>query len=96
MSIEIPKDTGAYAEMPKYECHKVVHALKIGAIEFSENGSAKMAPAEGQGIAPMAIEGDYRSKFKGDEEDLGYYVVYKDGYKSWSPTKAFEEGYTRI
>jgi hypothetical protein len=26
----------------------------------------------------------------------GYFVVYKDGYKSFSPAKAFEEGYTRI
>jgi hypothetical protein len=25
----------------------------------------------------------------------GYYVVYADGYKSWSPAEAFEEGYTR-
>ena len=26
----------------------------------------------------------------------GYYVVHKDGYKSFSPANAFEEGYTRI
>ena len=26
----------------------------------------------------------------------GYLVVYDDGYVSWSPAKAFEEGYTRI
>ncbi len=26
----------------------------------------------------------------------GYFVVYKDGYKSFSPAEAFEEGYTRI
>ena len=26
----------------------------------------------------------------------GYYVVYKDGYKSFSPAEAFEEGYTPI
>ena len=25
----------------------------------------------------------------------GYYVVYKDGYKSYSPAQAFEEGYKR-
>lgn len=24
----------------------------------------------------------------------GYYVVYEDGYKSWSPVEAFEKGYT--
>ena len=25
-----------------------------------------------------------------------YIVIYDDGYKSWSPAKAFEEGYTRV
>ena len=26
----------------------------------------------------------------------GYYVLYSDGLESWSPKKAFEEGYTKI
>jgi hypothetical protein len=26
----------------------------------------------------------------------GYYVMYKDGYQSWSPASEFEDGYTRI
>jgi hypothetical protein len=26
----------------------------------------------------------------------GYYVVYADGYKSYSPAKAFEDGYTQV
>jgi hypothetical protein len=26
----------------------------------------------------------------------GYYVVYDDGYKSYSPSEAFEGGYTKI
>ena len=33
---------------------------------------------------------------KHDPQIGGYYVVYPgDGYKSWSPAQAFEEGYTR-
>lgn len=94
--INIPEVNGVGRELPKYKCYKEVWALKIGAIEFEENGFARLAPADGQVFAPFKIEEDYRSKFKGSEEDLGYYVVYKDGYKSWSPTKAFEEGYTRV
>ena len=27
-------------------------------------------------------------------DEPGYLVVYKDGYESWSPKKAFDEGYT--
>lgn len=26
----------------------------------------------------------------------GYYVRYEDGFESWSPAKAFEEGYTKV
>lgn len=80
-------------EMPKYRSHKHVWALKIAAIEILEDGSAKIAPVE-KGYA-VFTEPDYTSKFESGD-DPGYYVVYADGYKSWSPTKAFEAGYTRI
>ena len=85
---------GAEAELPRYRSHKEVWALKIAAIEFAEDGSAKIAPVD-SGYATLKTEAGYRTKFHGGEDDLGYYVVYKDGYKSWSPTVAFEEGYTR-
>jgi hypothetical protein len=84
----------AASEMPRYQSHKQVWALKIAAIEFAENGDAKIAPADA-GFAAFACDG-YRSKFHGDEHDLGYFVQYADGYKSWSPTEAFESGYTLI
>lgn len=88
-------DSGAAAEMPKYKCHKEVWALKIAAIEIHEDKSATIAP-EDKPFAPFTTEAGWATAFKGSEEDKGYYVVYKDGYKSWSPTKVFEEGYTRI
>lgn len=84
----------ASAEMPRYECHKKVWALKIAAIEIDIDGSAKIAPKDA-GYAPFKTEPGWASRFKGDETDPGYYVVYDDGYKSWSPSKAFEDGYTR-
>ena len=86
----------AQAEMPKYKCHKEVWALKIAAIEFAEDGTAIIAPQD-VGFAHVTTVPDYKSKFEPNEKgDLGYYVVYKDGYQSWSPTDAFEDGYTRI
>lgn len=85
----------ASREMPKYRCHKQVHALQIAAIEINDAGHAVMAFKDA-GYGPIVIEENYRERFKGTEDDLGYYVVYEDGYKSWSPSKAFEEGYTRI
>jgi len=50
--------------------------------------------------APPQEIPDWRLKQAMDQEHNpqpgGYFVVYKDGYKSFSPAKAFEEGYTRI
>lgn len=95
------KDTGAAREMPRYQCHKRVWALKIAAIEFL-SGTAKIAFVD-ERYAPISVPG-YRAKFHAAaplhslpaDVDLGYYVQYADGYISWSPTKAFEEGYTRL
>lgn len=79
---------GAFAEMPKYKCYKEVHALKIkgispdGELGFEEN------------FVPMLMPKEWLDKH--NPEVGGYLVFYKDGYKSFSPAKAFEEGYTRI
>jgi len=87
-------------EMPKYKCHKVVWALKIKSIvrdgegeDRESDGSAIITPVE-EGYAPFRVDPDYLHKHK--PQVGGYYVVYKDGYKSFSPAKAFEDGYTFI
>lgn len=89
--------------MPRYRSHKQVWALKIAAIEFdrdradAENretdGSATITPVE-SGYAPLKVDAAYVRKH--DPKAGGYYVVYADGYKSWSPAEAFEDGYTRV
>lgn len=76
------------AEMPKYECHKVVHALKI--LGISLNGEL------GFEFPFDSILMDREWLDKHNPEVGGYYVVYQDGYKSFSPAEAFESGYTRI
>lgn len=48
---------------------------------------------EDEGFAPFAVGEEYMDKH--NPQVGGYYVVYADGYKSWSPAQAFEEGYTR-
>jgi len=91
-------------EMPKYQSHKRVWALKIRKIEelpnpdSSGNSAAAsygaiITPAE-DGFAPFEVSAEYMMKHK--PKVGGYYVVYPDGYKSWSPAGAFESGYTRI
>ena len=93
----------SFTEMPKYKCHKEVWALKIKSIVFdielanAENretdGSATITPIE-EGYAPFKVNHDYVRKHK--PVVGGYYVVYADGYKSFSPAEAFEDGYTKI
>ncbi len=80
-------------EMPKYRCHKVVHALKIGIINWDDTSAdfGMMTPAD-EHYAPFRVD----CKFMAKNEPVagGYYVVYADGYKSFSPAEAFEAGYT--
>lgn len=83
--------------MPRYKCHKEVWALRIkeirpGTVEGNRPGQT-IVPYE-IGYAPFSIEEDYIHQH--DPQEGGYYVVYADGYKSYSPAKAFEEGYTKI
>lgn len=94
---------GVSTQMPKYRCHKEVWALKIADVILDSDiaqregretdGSALITPADA-GYAPFAVDHDYVRKHS--PKAGGYYVVYKDGYKSFSPADAFEEGYTRL
>lgn len=98
----------AQRELPRYKCHKEVWALKIKAVDFDyeaasqmnreTDGSATITPAE-EGYAPFKVSQEYVSKhfrFLPRPQIVGgYYVLYSDGYQSFSPARAFEEGYTR-
>jgi len=81
------------AALPRYRCHKVVQALQIAALEINADNSAKIAPKD-DGYAPFVTAPGWALRFSGAENNLGYYVVYEDGYASWSPAWAFEAGYT--
>lgn len=89
----------AQREMPKYQSHKTVHALKIADLKYTgsadqeSDGSQIMTPAE-QGYGDIHLERDFIRKHQ--PHVGGYLVVYADGYRSFSPAKAFEEGYTAI
>lgn len=74
-------------DWPKYESHKIVQAMPI------------------TGITPdgIVLVGARHEPFHPTEPAMaaraevgGYAVLYADGFKSVSPKKAFEEGYTRV
>jgi len=92
------KNTEIGAEMPKYVCHKEVHALKIKAIdhdnEISGGPNKATITPEDERFAPFVVDAEYMAKHKPQEG--GYYVVYEDGYKSFSPADVFEAGYTIV
>lgn len=87
-------DTGVTRELPHYTCHKEVHALKIASIEPLGDGSGADLIPEDASYGPILVPDFWVTKH--DPRAPGYYVVYKDGYLSWSPVEAFEEGYEPI
>lgn len=79
-------------ETPKYICHKTVGALKIKSIKQSD--------AEGTGT--LSFYGTKEQKevsaewlLKNTPQVDGYFVVYEDGYESFSPAEPFESGYVK-
>lgn len=83
--------------MPKWECHKTVWALRIRDVDPVTDGGAFLhfyAPDDGwPQPPPLKVEAAY--VIKHNPQAQGYFIVYEDGYQSWSPAEAFEAGYTR-
>lgn len=93
-------------ELPEYICHKRVRAAKI-----AERRPSKYDEATGEileyeltlwgpddtelGRVFVAHEKPWTGGILGSIAG-GYYVVYSDGYASYSPAKPFEEGYRLI
>ena len=74
--------------LPRYRCHKTVSALKIRSL------SGTRLSFEDEGYAPIDVPLEWITKHS--PHAGGYLVVYEDGYRSFSPAAAFEQGYTRI
>jgi hypothetical protein len=109
---EVTDGQNCATPMPLYDCHKQVWALKIKAVEIVRptidqleailnTRDTESDPIPGgiitpveQGFGAFFVSKEFMDKH--DPQVGGYYVVYKDGYKSFSPAGAFEEGYTRV
>lgn len=73
-------------EMPKYLFRKEVHAMLIESVD-SENGILYF----GMPFTKIQIGKSWIANHS--PEAGGYYVMCADGYVSYCPAKAFEEGY---
>lgn len=83
--------------LARFQCHKIVAAGEIrGLINSTPGGKvAALMVQTADGTNSEVCPGD--AFFARGTPALGdYYVVYDDGYASWSPAKTFEDGYTKI
>ena len=82
------------ALMPMYRSHKTVRALKIEKLVINaDSGAATITPSDKR-HGSFEVDAQYVNKHQ--PKDGGYFVVYNDGYKSWSPGDVFESGYTLV
>lgn len=80
--------------LPRYKCHKEVQAFKIRSITIGEEGQTALLWMGGRGGYKVEQSLEYFAKHR--PKVGGYYVLYDDGYESYSPATAFEAGYTLI
>jgi hypothetical protein len=84
------------AQLPLYQCHKRVRAAKINQISFAVDAPRCVlvlgSPEDRSGIVEVSADWIREKR----AEVGGYYVEYDDGYTSYSPAKAFEDGYTPV
>lgn len=72
--------------MRKWKSHKIVEAEKI---EWIEGEKVCTSDGETMDVEPVVFA-------RGRPEPGDYMVRYEDGYLSWSPVKAFEDGHAMI
>jgi hypothetical protein len=79
-------------ELPKYVSHKTVHALEIKVIsgDLTVGSIRRTLSFAEAGYAPIEVPIEMFARYHPVPGD--FYVVYADGYKSFSPRKAFLEG----
>lgn len=81
-----------------YQSHKRVRAFCIAQILKHDNNypdptGATLVPDD-EDLEPVEVDEAYLTKHQ--PKVGGYWVKYKDGYQSWSPADAFEQGYALV
>lgn len=74
--------------LPRWRCHKIVQAAKICTV------TPETLELEPGGSFAVSITGAWHAKHA--PQVGGYFVRYDDGYESYSPAEAFEQGYTKL
>jgi len=95
------EDTNRMKALPRYQCHKQVRAAKIREMlrelpwsAVDPEACAAVLRFVYDAHALVIVSKAYLDKHQ--PQAGGYYVIYDDGYESYSPAGPFESGYTRI
>lgn len=82
--------------MQRYRCHKVVEAARVSVIYGKGEILANGVVACSGGDWVLGLEGGQKVKLAAQHKPKigGYFVLYEDGYTSYSPASTFEAGYT--
>lgn len=88
----VPTPATTLPQLPRYRSHKIVRAARIAHV--AEDGALILDREDGtdQFVRVMGPEWIQRHLPKAG----GFLVEYADGYTSYSPGPAFEDGYTRL
>lgn len=86
------KNIAANLGLRSFQCHKIVQAAKIEAMSaFPGDGPTTLHLENNKDINVSPAWMQKHSPVTG-----GYFVLYNDGYTSFSPADAFEDGYSRV
>ena len=79
-------------QLKEYRSHKKVEAVQIHRITEGQNGEVLIN--DFPMVLPVVVDQEYMDRH--NPRLGGYYVLYEDGYHSFSPAEAFENGYSLI
>lgn len=80
-------------DYPHWKSHKIVQAFQIAQINHAPDGGAALSPADTK-LASVQVNADWVKKH--NPQVGGFYVIYGDGYASYSPEQAFIDGYSLL
>lgn len=81
------------SKFPQYKSHKTVRAIKIANLHV--DGDRIIITPDDPGVEAFSVMAAEWVN-KPTLHIGGYFVVYRDGYTSWSPASEFEDGYSPI
>lgn len=93
MTPSVTTTGGVNQVLPLYQCHKQVRACRITTIEQVAPARFVVHPEE-KFLDSFEVPAAFVQKHQ--PQPGGWIVQYADGYLSFSPHKAFEDGYERV